>query len=162
MGYRYDRSKHGPADVYIDGKKVASINTYSATRKLGQILYETNTLEDKEHTLKIVNTGSNTQAVGLDAVAYLDNGGKGMVELEKDAYRVNEDTKHPIKLKRVGGTNGELTVQFEVAPGSAYQKHFDADGNMTVTFKDGQEEAEAFVTTKRVKEKKVTFIFLLI
>ena len=154
--------KHGPADVYIDGKKVASINTYSATRKLGQILYETNTLEDKEHTLKIVNTGSNTQAVGLDAVAYLDNGGKGMVELEKDAYRVNEDTKYPIKLKRVGGTNGELTVQFEVAPGSAYQKHFDADGNMTVTFKDGQEEAEAFVTTKRVKEKKVTFIFLLI
>lgn len=146
--------KHGPADVYIDGKKVASINTYSATRKLGQILYETNTLEDKEHTLKIVNTGSNTQAVGLDAVAYLDNGGKGMVELEKDAYRVNEDTKYPIKLKRVGGTNGELTVQFEVAPGSAYQKHFDADGNMTVTFKDGQEEAEAFVTTKRVKEKE--------
>ena len=96
---------------------------------MGQILYETNTLEDKEHTLKIVNTGSNTQAVGLDAVAYLDNGGKGMVELEKDAYRVNEDTKYPIKLKRVGGTNGELTVQFEVAPGSAYQKHFDADGN---------------------------------
>lgn len=45
-----------------------------------------------------------------------------MVELEKDAYRVNEDTKYPIKLKRVGGTNGELTVQFEVAPGSAYQK----------------------------------------
>lgn len=37
-----------------------------------------------------------------------------------------------------------MTVQFEVAPGSAYQKHFDADGNMTVTFKDGQEEAEAF------------------
>lgn len=146
--------KHGPADVYIDGKKVASINTYSATRKLGQILYETNTLEDKEHTLKIVNTGSNTQAVGLDAVAYLDNGGKGMVELEKDAYRVNEDTKYPIKLKRVGGTNGELTVQFEVAPGSAYQKHFDADGNMTVTFKDGQEEAEAYVRTKRVKEKE--------
>ena len=31
--------KHGPADVYIDGKKVASINTYSATRKLGQIFY---------------------------------------------------------------------------------------------------------------------------
>lgn len=74
---------------------------------------------------------------------------------------MNEDTKYPIKLKRVGGTNGELTVQFEVAPGSAYQKHFDADGNMTVTFKDGQEEAEAFVTTKRVKEKKVTFIFCL-
>ena len=84
VGYRYDRYKNTVRQMYIlDGKKVASINTYSATRKLGQILYETNTLEDKEHTLKIVNTGSNTQAVGLDAVAYLDNGGKGMVELEK-------------------------------------------------------------------------------
>ena len=146
--------KHGPADVYIDGKKVASIDTHSETRKLGQILYETETLEDKEHTIKIVNTGSNTQALGLDAVAYLDNGGKGMVEIEKDSYRVNEDTKMPIKLKRVGGTKGDLTVQFEVAPGSAYQKHFDADGNMQVTFKDGESEAEAFVTTKRVKEKE--------
>lgn len=146
--------KHGPADVYIDGKKAVSVNTYSATRKLGQILYETDTLEDKEHTIKIVNTGSNTQALGLDAVAYLDNGGKGMVELEKNVYRVNEDTKMPIKLKRVGGTKGELTVQFEVAPGSGYQKHFDADGNMKVTFKDGESEAEAYVTTKRVKEKE--------
>ena len=66
----------------------------------------------------IVNTGSNTQAVGLDAVAYLDNGGKGMVELEKDAYRVNEDTKCPCKeflnSQELGECHCGLYIKVEV------------------------------------------------
>lgn len=144
---------HGPADIYIDGQKVASINTNGATRKLGQRIFESETLENKEHTLKIVNTGTGNQAIGIDALLSLNNGGKGMLDIEYPSYRVNEASKVPIKVKRVGGAKGEVKVTFQVNPGSAWQDHFNADGNMGLTLKDGQTEAEAYVTTKRVPAK---------
>ena len=144
---------HGPADIYIDDKKVATINTKAATRKVGERIFESETLEDKEHTLKIVNTGTGNQAVGIDALLSLNNGGKGMLDIEYPSYRVNEATKVPIKVKRVGGAKGEVKVTFQVNPGSAWQDHFDADGNIELTLKDGQTEAEAYVTTKRVPAK---------
>ena len=37
---------HGPADVYIDGNKVASINTKSDKRKLQQRIFESDTLKE--------------------------------------------------------------------------------------------------------------------
>ena len=144
---------HGPADIYIDGQKVASINTNGATRKLGQRIFESETLENKEHTLKIVNTGTGNQAIGIDALLSLNNGGKGMLEIEYPSYRVNEASKVPIKVKRVGGAKGEVKVTFQVNPGSAWQDHFNADGNMELVLKDGETEAEAYVTTKRVPAK---------
>lgn len=144
---------HGPADIYIDDKKVATINTKGTARKLGQRIFESETLEDKEHTLKIVNTGTGKQAVGVDALLSLNNGGKGMLDIEYPSYRVNEESKVPIKVKRIGGAKGETKVTFQVNPGSAWQDHFDADGNMELTLKDGQTEAEAYVTTKRVPAK---------
>ena len=144
---------HGPADIYIDGQKVATINTKGETRKLGERIFESETLEDKEHTLKIVNTGTGDQAIGIDALLSLNNEGKGMLDIEYPSYRVNEATKVPIKVKRVGGAKGEVKVTFQVNPGSAWQDHFDADGNIELTLKDGQTEAEAYVTTKRVPAK---------
>lgn len=144
---------HGPADIYIDGQKVASINTNGATRKLGQRIFESETLENKEHTLKIVNTGTGNQAIGIDALLSLNNGGKGMLDIEYPSYRVNEASKVPIKVKRVGGAKGEVKVTFQVNPGSAWQDHFNADGNMELVLKDGETEAEAYVTTKRVPAK---------
>lgn len=141
---------HGPADVYIDGNKVASINTKSDKRKLQQRIFESDTLKEGKHTLKIVNTGTGTEAIGVDAALVLNNGGKGMFQIEYPSYRVNENTKTPIMVKRLGGTKGEATVQFQVNPGSAWQDHFNADGNMELKFADGQTEAQAHVETRRV------------
>ena len=143
-------TSHGPADVYIDGNKVATINTKSDKRKLQQRIFESDTLKDGKHTLRIVNTGTGTQAIGVDAALVLNNGEKGMFQIEYPSYRVNENTKTPIIVKRLGGTKGEATVQFQVNPGSAWQDHFNADGNMELKFKDGQAEAEAYVETRRV------------
>lgn len=146
--------KHGTADIYIDGKKVKSINTNASQRKLGQVLFESDDLTNTEHTLKIVNTGTGQKnAIGIDGIAYLDNGGKGAVQIEYPTYRVNENSEVPITVKRIGGTKGEVKVQFQVNPGSAWQDHFNADGNMELTFADGQKEAKAKVTTKRVPAK---------
>ena len=150
---------HGKADVFIDNKKVATIDTNAKNRKMQQRIFESETLTDGEHTIKIEKSGNDGKALGLDGVLVLNNGGKGMIEIEKDSYRVNEDTKMPITLKRVGGTNGEVKVKFEVNPGSAWQRHFNADGNMEVTFADGQETAQAYVTTKRVLNKEGDLYF---
>lgn len=146
-------TSHGPADIYIDGNKVASINTKSDKRKLQQRIFESDTLSNEEHTLRIVNTGTGNQAIGVDAALVLNNGGKGMFQIEYPSYRVNENTKTPIMVKRLGGSTGEATVEFQVNPGSAWQNHFNADGNMTLKFTDGQTEAEAYVETKRVPEE---------
>lgn len=146
--------KHGTADIYIDGKKVKTIDTNATNRKLKQIIFESEDLSNQEHTLKIVNTGTGSKnAIGIDGIAYLDNGGKGALQIEYPNYRVNEDCEMPIVIKRVGGTSGEVKVQFQVNPGSAWQDHFDANGNMEVTFADGQKEAKAKIKTKRVPAK---------
>ena len=144
---------HGPADIYIDGNKVATINTQAENRRMMHRIFESDTLENKQHTIRIVNTGTTDQALGLDAALVLNNDGKGMVEIEKESYRMNEDSELPITLKRVGGTEGELKVKFEVSPGSAWQKHFDADGHKEVTFAPGQETAQVSVKSKRVLDK---------
>lgn len=145
--------KHGPADIYIDDVKVASIDTHSNSRKMMYRIFESDTLENKEHKIKIVNTGNNQQAIGLDAALVLNNGGKGMIEIEKDSYRMNEDAELPITLKRLGGTEGEVKVKFEVSPGSAWQKYFDADGSKEVTFAPGQDTAQVTVKSRRVLDK---------
>lgn len=145
--------KHGPADIYIDDVKVGTIDTHSSSRKMMQRIFESDTLENKQHKIKLVNTGNNQQAIGLDAALVLNNGGKGMIEIEKESYRMNEDAELPVTLKRVGGTEGELKVKFEVSPGSAWQKHFDADGSKEVTFAPGQETAQVSVKSRRVLDK---------
>ena len=81
---------------------MASINTKSDKRKLQQRIFESDTLKEGKHTLKIVNTGTGTEAIGVDAALVLNNGGKGMFQIEYPSYRVNENTKTPIMVKRLG------------------------------------------------------------
>ncbi|MGN7948172.1 X2-like carbohydrate binding domain-containing protein [Microbacterium sp. 22215] len=46
----------GAVDVYIDGKKVKSVDTHSDSRVSNQELFTASGLKDKEHTIKIVKT----------------------------------------------------------------------------------------------------------
>lgn len=46
----------GAVDVYIDGKKVKSVDTRSDSRVSNQELFTVSGLKDKEHTIKIVKT----------------------------------------------------------------------------------------------------------
>lgn len=46
----------GAVDVYIDGKKVKSVDTHSDSRVSNQELFTVSGLKDKEHTIKIVKT----------------------------------------------------------------------------------------------------------
>ena len=131
---------HGQADVYIDNMDtpVATIDTHDTVRSTGAKIFESADLKNGHHTLKLV--AKTTAAIGVEAAYVINNGGKGMLEIENETYTMNEDSDLAVKIKRVGGTTGEITAQLEPNPGSAIQKHFNTGLIPTVQFADGESE----------------------
>ena len=136
---------HGTANVSIDGGTATSINTYSATRSLGQILYTSEDLPHGEHTLTLNATGT----IGIDGAYVINNGGVGMIGIENAKYTMDENETMEVKLVRVGGTTGEATVLVSPNPGSAVQGDYNTELIPEVTFADGVTEMTAQVQTKR-------------
>ena len=131
---------HGQADVYIDDMHtpVATIDTHDTVRSTGAKIFESADLENRYHTLKLV--AKTTAAIGVEAAYVINNGGKGMLEIENETYTMNENSDLAVKIKRVGGTTGEITAKLEPNPGSAIQKHFDTQLISTVRFAEGESE----------------------
>ena len=131
---------HGQADVYIDNMDtpVATIDTHDTVRSTGAKIFESADLENGHHTLKLV--AKTTAAIGVEAAYVINNGGKGMLEIENETYTMNEDSDLAVKIKRVGGTTGEITAKLEPNPGSAIQKHFNTELISTVQFANGESE----------------------
>ena len=57
-------SNHGIADVYLDGKQVATVDGYSPGTEFQQVLYSVSGLQNTTHTLKIVVSGTKNPASG--------------------------------------------------------------------------------------------------
>ena len=145
---------HGTADVYIDDKLVETIDTHGSSRKLQQRIFESDTLTDGEHTLKIV---PKNKATGVDAALVLDNEEKGMFDFEVSSFEVNEESKAEFTVKRLGGSKGEASINYAVNPGSAIQDHFDADAKGTLTFAEGETEKKFEVQIKTVDVDNLLF-----
>ena len=145
---------HGTADVYIDNQLVKTIDTHGDTRKLQQRIFESDTLSDGEHTLRIV---PKNKATGLDAALVLDNEGKGMFDLSATSFEVNEESMAEFTVKRLGGSKGTATVNYAVNPGSAIQDHFNADAKGTLTFAEGETEKKFEVQIKTVNVDNLAF-----
>lgn len=133
---------HGQADVYIDNMDtpVATIDTHDTVRSTGAKIFESADLKNGHHKLKLV--AKTTAAIGVEAAYVINNDGKGMLEIENETYTMNEDSDLAVKIKRVGGTTGEITAKLEPNPGSAIQKHFDTELISTVQFANGESEKE--------------------
>lgn len=145
---------HGTADVYIDDKLVETIDTHGSSRKLQQRIFESDTLTDGEHTLKIV---PKNKATGVDAALVLDNEEKGVFDFEVSSFEVNEESKAEFTVKRLGGSKGEASINYAVNPGSAIQDHFDADAKGTLTFAEGETEKKFEVQIKTVDVDNLSF-----
>lgn len=137
---------HGTADIYIDDELVETIDTNAGSRALGQMIFESDDLEHGTHTLRLE---VKNKAIGIESAYVINNGGKGMIGLEADSYTMNEDSHMDVKLIRVGGSTGEVSVLVAPNPGSAIQDDFNTELNTVVTFADGQTEATAPVETRR-------------
>ncbi len=133
---------HGQAYVYIDDMDtpVATIDTHDTVRSTGAKIFESADLKNGHHTLKLV--AKTTAAIGVEAAYVINNGGKGMLEIENETYTMNEGSDLAVKIKRVGGTTGEITAKLEPNPGSAIQKHFNTELISTVQFANGESEKE--------------------
>lgn len=131
---------HGQADVYIDDMDtpVATIDTHDTARSTGAKIFESADLKNGHHTLKLV--AKTTAAIGVEAAYVINNGGKGMLEIENDSYTMNENSDLAVKIRRVGGTTGEITARLEPNPGSAIQKHFNTGLIPEVVFENGESE----------------------
>lgn len=131
---------HGQADVYIDNMDtpVATIDTHDTVRSTGAKIFESADLKNGHHKLKLV--AKTTAAIGVEAAYVINNDGKGMLEIENETYTMNEASDLAVKIKRVGGTTGEITAKLEPNPGSAIQKHFDTELISTVQFANGESE----------------------
>lgn len=131
---------HGQADVYIDDMytPVATIDTHDTARSTGAKIFESADLKNGHHTLKLV--AKTTAAIGVEAAYVINNGGKGMLEIENDSYTMNEDSDLAVKIRRVGGTTGKITARLEPNPGSAIQKHFNTGLIPEVVFENGESE----------------------
>ncbi len=55
-------SASGIAEVYIDGVKKATVDLYSATTKVQQVVFETSGLPEVDHVVRIVRTGNKNAA----------------------------------------------------------------------------------------------------
>ncbi len=141
-------SGHGTASVTIDGKDTKEINTNAGKRAVGQIIYTSEDLEDGAHTLRLEVT-DNSKAIGIEGAYVINNGGLGMIGVEKAEYTMKEDSEMKMKLVRIGGSKGEATVTVSPNPGTAIQDDFDTEGTATITFKDGEKEKDFVVITRR-------------
>lgn len=141
---------HGKAEITIDGGDPITVDTKASKRAVGQRWFETPDLQDGDHTIKLK---VNSQAIGIEAAAVINNGGKGMIELESDSYTMNEDETKDLKVKRVGGTEGKITAKLQPNPGTAIQDDYNTELNPVITLEPGQKETTAQVQTKRNKNK---------
>ena len=138
---------HGQADVYIDDELVETINTHAESRSTGAKIFESEDLEDKEHTLKLV--AKTNAAIGVEAAYVINNGGVGMIELENSVYTMDENSSLEATIKRVGGTKGTITAKIQPNPGSAIQDDFVTEFSPTVTLEDGVSEKNVKVAETR-------------
>ena len=136
---------HGEMSVYVDGQKVADVQTKNSSRKRSQKVYETGDLAPGDHTITLVNkTG---EPIATEGIYTLNNNSKGMFELEATSYDVEKGKPITVTIKRVGGSKGATTVRFITEPGTGVHGKVYQDTTQDVTFADGETEKTVTIPT---------------
>lgn len=133
---------HGTMDVYIDGDKVGTANTYSSTRALGQLLYTTPDLEYGPHTVRLVCTKN---AIGMSEALYQD--GSGIFSIKRKNYNVLEGDQVEVEIVRTAGSRGEVEVAYSTPSAGAEQGVNYQFLDDKVTFQDGETSKKITLTT---------------
>ena len=136
---------HGEMSVYVDGQKVADVQTKNASRKRSQKVFETDDLAPGQHTITLVNkTG---EPIATEGIYTLNNDGKGMFELEAASYDVEKGKPVTVTIKRIGGSKGAATVRLITEPGTGVHGKVYQDTTKDVTFEDGETEKTVTIPT---------------
>lgn len=141
---------HGTVEIQIDDGDIITVDTKAGIRATGERWFTSEDLEDTDHILKLKVAGD---AAGIEAAYVINNGGKGMIELEKAEYQMKEDETMYVVVNRVGGSAGTVTAVLQPNPGTAIQDDYDTENIPVITFKDREIKATAPVITKRNTNK---------
>ena len=136
---------HGEMDVYVDGQKLATVNTQSPTRKRSQKVYETPDLKAGSHTLTLVN--SKGDAIATEGIYALNNQEKGLFEFAQPSLAVKKGELAQIVVKRKGGSKGSASLKLITEPGTGVHGKVYKDTNVTLEFADGETEKTVQVPT---------------
>lgn len=136
---------HGEMDVYVDGQKLATVNTQSPTRKRSQKVYETPDLKAGAHTLTLVN--SKGDAIATEGIYALNNQEKGLFEFAQQTLAVKKGDPAQIVVKRKGGSKGSASLKLITEPGTGVHGKVYKDTNVTLEFADGETEKTVQVPT---------------
>ena len=132
---------HGMMDVYIDGKKVDSVNTQKSPRKMGAVLYTTPDLEYGTHTIKLARS---TKALGISKIYYAD--GSGIFTMKQSEYELMYGGTTEVEITRTGGTKGQAKVNYVTQSAGAEQGVNYTDLVGSVTFEDGETSKKITLT----------------
>ena len=127
---------HGEMDVYVDGQKLATVNTQSPSRKRSQKVYETPDLAAGSHTLTLVN--SKGDAIATEGIYALNNQEKGIFEFAQPTLAVKKGDPAQVVVKRKGGSKGSASLKLITEPGTGVHGKVYKDTNVTLEFADGE------------------------
>lgn len=136
---------HGEMDVYVDGQKLATVNTQSPSRKRSQKVYETPDLTAGSHTLTLVN--SKGDAIATEGIYALNNQEKGLFEFAQPTLAVKKGDPAQVVVKRKGGYKGSASLKLITEPGTGVHGKVYKDTNVTLEFADGETEKTVQVPT---------------
>ena len=136
---------HGEMDVYVDGQKLATVNTQSPSRKRSQKVYETPDLAAGSHTLTLVN--SKGDAIATEGIYALNNQEKGLFEFAQPTLAVKKGDPAQVVVKRKGGSKGSASLKLITEPGTGVHGKVYKDTNVTLEFADGETEKTVQVPT---------------
>ena len=136
---------HGEMDVYVDGQKLATVNTQSPSRKRSQKVYETPDLKAGAHTLTLVN--SKGDAIATEGIYALNNQEKGLFEFAQPTLAVKKGDPAQVVVKRKGGSKGSTSLKLITEPGTGVHGKVYKDTNVTLEFADGETEKTVQVPT---------------
>ena len=136
---------HGEMDIYVDGQKLATVNTQSPTRKRSQKVYETPDLAAGSHTLTLVN--SKGDAIATEGIYALNNQEKGLFEFAQPTLAVKKGDPAQVVVKRKGGSKGSASLKLITEPGTGVHGKVYKDTNVTLEFADGETEKTVQVPT---------------
>lgn len=154
---------HGDMVINVDGKDVARVGTYSATRMTEQIVYSSDKLSHGTHTVKLVATNNANSISCIDVwgiYAYNNNNTAGSVSIARDRYVAISGNGATITLVRDGGSSGAINVAYSITNGTTTSANVNATTG-TVNFADGETQKSITVDVTNNSEFAKYFVLNL-
>ena len=97
---------HGEMSVYVDGQKVADVQTKNASRKRSQKVFETGDLAPGQHTITLVNkTG---EPIATEGIYTLNNDSKGCLNSSLPTTKSKKGNQSLLRLSVLVEARGLL------------------------------------------------------